>query len=74
LREFDGKSRLIPLVGTAGSAGFLPVLLWRLYTREPEVFGTVIVISVVVVVAELLYFERGVIEEKVPEVEPTEDE
>lgn len=63
------SSTLVPFVGTVGSVAFLPLLLYRLYTQEPRVFGTVVALSVAVVLAELLYFERDVIKEEAREIE-----
>jgi amino acid transporter len=56
----------LPVVGMAGTALFFPLLLYDLYINSPDVFGLVLVIAVLVVGVELLYFER----EPVGEVPP----
>lgn len=49
-REREGVvTGVIPAVGMLGSAATVVALNWHLYTREPQVFGTVIVIWIVVV-------------------------
>ncbi|MDY6779886.1 MAG: amino acid transporter, partial [Halobacteria archaeon] len=60
---------LPPLVGTVGTALFFPLMFYNLYTREPNTFWTVIVVTVVVIAVEILYFEREEIEEGVIAVE-----
>jgi len=60
---------VVPAVGTLGAAATVVALLWHLYTAEPDVFGTVVVIAVAVVAVELLYFEREPLAEEVREVE-----
>jgi amino acid transporter len=56
----------IPAVGLAGTALFFPLLLYDLYLKSPNVFVLVLVIAVVVVAAELLYFEREPIRRSLP--------
>ena len=70
-RDRDGVHPLPPAVGLVGAAGFFPLMLWNLYNREPQTFGMVVLIAVVVVAAETLYFERDVIKREVDEVERT---
>ncbi len=69
LRERDREAinPLPPLVGAVGGFAFAPVMLWNLYTREPETFWMVLLIGAFVVSVELLYFERGTIETHVPD-------
>lgn len=50
-----------PVVGTVGSFGALPILVWHLYTNEPQVFGTVIITGVAVLLIEAVYFGRDTI-------------
>ena len=51
-------SRLPPAVGLVGCGAFLPLLFLRLFREEPNTFRTVVVVAVVVVGLELLYFRR----------------
>ncbi|MFB6094076.1 MAG: APC family permease [Halanaeroarchaeum sp.] len=48
----------IPLVGLAGTAAFLPLFVWHLYSSQFAVFVLVVAIAVVVLAVEGLYFER----------------
>lgn len=60
LRNADelGCSRLPPALGLVGCGTFLPLLFLRLFREEPATFRTVVVVAVVVVGLELLYFRR----------------
>ncbi|ELZ20313.1 cationic amino acid transporter [Halosimplex carlsbadense 2-9-1] len=69
-RDRDRVNPLAPAVGLVGTAGFLPLLFWHLYTNQRHTFYVVVAISVLVVAVELLYFERDAIEEEVESVEP----
>jgi len=69
-RDRDRVNPLPPTVGVVGTAAFLPLLFWYLYTAKRPVFYTVVAISVAVVAVELLYFEREAIEEEVERVGP----
>jgi len=62
-----GCSRLVPAVGLVGCGGFLPLLLLRLFRAEPATFRTVVVVAVVVVSVELLYFRRPGLYQRVRE-------
>ncbi|WP_435153591.1 APC family permease [Haladaptatus sp. DFWS20] len=62
-------TRVVPAIGTLGAIATVCALLWHLYTSQGSVFWTVIVISVVVVTVELLYFERKSIEDRLSAVE-----
>jgi len=63
VRQREGPvSGALPAVGAVGAAAFLPLMLWNLYNREPNTFGTVLVVAAVVVTVELLYFEREYLE------------
>ena len=65
----DTMSRLPPLFGAIGSAGFFVMLLWFLYNRLPHVFTLVIAIAIVVFTLEALYFERDTIRDGVETLE-----
>jgi hypothetical protein len=52
-----------------GSAGFFPLMLWNLFTREPQTFYMVIEITLAVISVETLDFERDVLEDTVPHVD-----
>jgi len=69
-RDRDRIDPLPPAVGLVGTAGFLPLLFRHLYTNQRHTFYVVLVLSVVVVGVELLYFERDAIEEEVESVGP----
>jgi len=60
-RHRDDVNPIPPLVGTVGSFGSFPILVWHLYTNEPAVFGTVVVTAVAVFAVESLYFSRDTI-------------
>jgi len=66
-RDRDEVNAVIPAVGTVGALGFFPLMLYNLYTREPNTFYMVLGIAVVVLTVELLYFERARLEEEVTE-------
>ncbi|MFC7138578.1 APC family permease [Halosimplex aquaticum] len=71
LRERD-RERIDPrppAVGLAGTTAFLPLLFWHLYANERNTFYVVLVISVVVLGVELLYFEREAIRDEIEAVE-----
>ncbi|SDF18219.1 APC family permease [Halorientalis regularis] len=57
-RDQEAVNPVPPLVGVVGAAGFFPLMLWNLANREPNTFYMVVVIAVLVVTVELLYFER----------------
>jgi amino acid transporter len=59
----------IPAIGAVGATAFFVLMLSHLYRSEPGTLVTVVAIGIVVVVVELLYFERNVIEEEIVEVE-----
>ena len=58
-----------PLVGVVGTVAFFPLMLWNLSRREPNTFYMVVVIAVLVVAVELLYFERETIAREVERFE-----
>ncbi|WP_232687366.1 APC family permease [Halobacterium zhouii] len=58
-----------PAVGAIGALGFAPLMLYNLYTNQPNTFWLVVVLTVVAVAVELLYFERGDIERELGEFE-----
>jgi hypothetical protein len=60
---------VVPAVGTLGTFGFAPLMLFNLYSREPGTFWMVVALGVGAVVVELLYLERGEVEREPSEVE-----
>lgn len=64
--EIDGMIAPIPLVGGIGCGLFFPLLLYNLYLVSPGTFYLVLLIGVLVIGSELLYFEREPIEEVLP--------
>jgi len=58
-----------PALGTVGALGFAPLMVANLYDREPGTFWMVVVLAVLTVTAELLYFERDVIQHQLGEFE-----
>ena len=66
-REHDEVTAVIPAVGAAGALAFFPLMLYNLYTREPNTFYMVLGIAVVVFGVEVLYFERDLLEEEITE-------
>jgi amino acid transporter len=69
-RDHDEVNAVIPAIGTVGALAFFPLMMYNLYTREPNTFYMVLGIAVLVLAVELLYFERDIIEEEVTEFEP----
>lgn len=59
----------IPIAGAIGTAVFFPLLLYDLYVSNPMTFGLVILIGIVVIGVEVLYFEREPIEHRLPDVD-----
>jgi len=68
-RDHEEVNAIVPAVGTVGALGFFPLMLYNLYTREPNTFYMVLGIAAVVLAVELLYFERDLLEEEVTEFE-----
>ncbi|RBI63189.1 cationic amino acid transporter [halophilic archaeon] len=64
--DIDGLVTPLPVVGVVGTAAFFPLLLYNLYLNSPGTFYLVILISVLVIGSELLYFERGPIGSAIP--------
>ncbi|WP_458207506.1 APC family permease [Haladaptatus sp. NG-SE-30] len=64
--EVDDMIVTLPVVGMIGCVAFFPLLLYNLYLNSPSTFFLVLVISVVVIGIELVYFERQPIEKAVP--------
>ncbi len=56
----------LPVLGMVGTALFFPLLLFDLYINSPGVFVLVILIGVLVIGSELLYFEREPVEQALP--------
>ncbi len=69
-RDYDEVNAVIPAIGTVGALAFFPLMMYNLYTREPNTFYMVLGIAVLVLAIELLYLERDIIEEEVTEFEP----
>jgi amino acid transporter len=70
-RTEEAVNPLPPLLGFVGAAGFLPLMLWNLYRREPSTFYMVFVIAAVVVAVELLYFKHETLAEEIEAFEET---
>ncbi|MBV0901436.1 APC family permease [Haloarcula salina] len=68
-RDADGVNPIPPAIGAVGSAAFFPLMLYNLYSREPNTFYMVLVVAAAVVAVELLYFERSYLEREVTRVE-----
>ncbi|MDY7080876.1 MAG: APC family permease [Halobacteria archaeon] len=58
LKQRSHLNSLIPAVGLVGTALFLPVFTWHLYTEEFNVFLLVIGIAIILLLIEGLYFKR----------------
>lgn len=56
-------------IGAVGALGFAPLMLYNLYTREPNTFWMVLVLGAFVVAVELLYFERDALERELSDLE-----
>ena len=68
-RDSEAIRPAIPAVGVAGTALFLPLMLWHLYTAERGVFYSVMALIAAMLAIELLYFERETVAEGVATVE-----
>jgi amino acid transporter len=55
------RTGVLPAIGVLGAVLFFPSLVYHLEVMEPEVFGGVLVVTVVVLGLEVLYFERETI-------------
>ncbi|WP_115862781.1 APC family permease [Halorussus litoreus] len=62
-RDHEAVHPAVPAVGFVGTALFLPLMLWHLYTAERGVLYSVLTVAVAVLAVELLYFERETVEE-----------
>jgi len=69
-RDHDEVNAIVPAAGTVGALAFFPLMMYNLYTREPNTFYMVLGIAIAVLAVELLYFERDIIEEEIEEFEP----
>jgi len=60
LRERGTSTRtwLVPAIGVVGSLATVLALFWHLYETDLHALGTVLVITVIVLAAEVFYFER----------------
>jgi amino acid transporter len=73
-RDTDRITAVWPAVGAVGAAFFLLLMFYHLYTAQRGTFYAVLVIAAAVLLVELLYFEREIIEEEIPYVEAGADE
>ncbi|WP_227352954.1 APC family permease [Haladaptatus salinisoli] len=64
--EIDDMIVALPVVGMVGCTVFFPLLLYDLYLNSPSTFFIVLVIAVLVIGVELIYFERQPIKAAVP--------
>ncbi|WP_144927725.1 APC family permease [Halorubrum salsamenti] len=55
------RTGVLPAVGVLGAVLFFPSLVYHLAVMEPAVFGVVLVVTVVLIGLEVLYFERETI-------------
>ncbi|MFD1514584.1 APC family permease [Halomarina rubra] len=55
-RDHEDVSAIPPAIGLVGTATFLPLMLWHLFSAQRGVFYTVVAISAVAVAVELAYF------------------
>lgn len=63
------KNAWIPWFGLVGSMSALGLLIWHLYTRQTHVLVFLVTLYLVLFTAEILYFERGLIEKEAEELE-----
>ncbi|MWG36979.1 APC family permease [Halomarina oriensis] len=56
-RDHPDVSAIPPAIGLLGTATFLPLMLWHLFSSQRSVFYTVVGIAVVAVAVELAYFQ-----------------
>ena len=59
------RSTIVPAVGTGGAIATVIALVWYLVTIEPGTFIVVVLLTLLVVVVELFYFERIPIEQEI---------
>jgi hypothetical protein len=52
---------ILPVIGVMGAVLFFPSLVYHLAVMEPAVFSVVLVVTVVLLGLEVLYFERETI-------------
>jgi len=52
-----------------GSIGFFFLIFWHLYKAEPGTCYSVLIIALLVIAVELLYFERDLLEQKIKQLE-----
>ncbi|WP_226006739.1 APC family permease [Natrinema salinisoli] len=68
-RDTDRIAAAPPAVGALGGGLSFVLMFYHLYTAERGTFYAVLLIAVAVFAAELLYFERDVLEEEIPYVD-----
>lgn len=59
----------ISIAGFIGSLAFLPMMVYYLYTEEPAVFNAVVLLVIIVLAIETLYFERKSIKDGLQTIE-----
>ncbi|MDY6764410.1 MAG: amino acid transporter, partial [Halobacteria archaeon] len=64
-----GLVSVIPLTGLVGTVVFLPIFTWHLYAEQFDVFVLVLVIAVLLLLIEGIYFKREEIRVGVRNVE-----
>jgi len=63
-----------PALGAVGAPLFFVLLFYHLYTAERQTFYGVVVLTVVVISVEVLYFERDVIKREITYIAPVDEE
>ncbi len=68
--KFEGleKKRLVPLLGLTGTSIFIPLILWFYYQKYPSRLIFIGVVFLALILLEMFYFEREIIEEELKEV------
>ena len=59
------RTGILPAVGVVGAVLFFPSLVYHLAVMEPAVFSVVLVVTVVLLGLEILYFERETIRSEI---------
>lgn len=67
-RQTADVNAVWPAIGTVGASLFFVLMFFQLYSAERGTFYAVVLLAVAVVLVELLYFEREVIEHELPSV------
>ncbi|MFB6234880.1 MAG: APC family permease [Halopenitus sp.] len=64
-RDQPAVNPIPPAIGAVGAVGFFFLMFWHLFRRERHTFYAVVVIAVVVVAVETLYFKHEALQEEV---------